>query len=64
MSAPKPECRHCISFDPLEESDGIGQCRYSAPARSEDGYGRWPVVNQTDWCGCYENKDGDNGLPY
>ena len=48
------KCRDCKFYDPDYRS--FGTCRFNPPVYY-DGRSRWPVVNDTDWCGRFEAKD-------
>lgn len=52
-----PICCRCHSFSQMEVGIGIGQCKYG-PAREIDVNGRvrWPIVEDADWCRCFEER--------
>lgn len=64
MERPKLRiCRNCKFFDDSNKDDS--PCRVGPPqilpvVRGGRVYG-WPIVDETDWCGKWEGKDGENG---
>jgi len=44
----KCTCKTCRYYDPDRPGASRGKCRRRAPRA---GNGRWPRVNDTDWCG-------------
>lgn len=38
-----------------------GTCRINPPTVSANGVGRFPVIDDTEWCGQHRPKDAGNG---
>ena len=69
---PEKQCENCRYFAPSSGNELRGECRRHAPSapvvrerrRMEDdtvGFsGWWPAVEETDWCGEFQNIDGQD----
>lgn len=58
-------CYNCKYFkryseEYYEEGYNKGECRKHSPVITTQGLSRWPNVMESEWCGEFEKRNGEN----
>lgn len=53
-------CGNCKFFKKYDSEDNRGECRKHSPVITNQGLSRWPVVVDSEWCGEFEKRKGEN----